>query len=210
MYISEILRPEILEYSKGLGVEPSLLQAIIQTECKYESGFVEGTKEPIILYECHVAYRLTVKALGKEKADSLARLQPDIINPYPYNTKYNKYKYGLISEQHKKFQKAIDLVGKPIAVQSCSWGIGQIMGENWWNLGYKSIQEFINCMYASEVKQLDAMIRFIKTKKGLLQAIKAKDIKKIALLYNGTQYAKNQYDVKISQYYKQFRGKYGT
>ena len=40
--------------------------------------------------------------------------------------------------------------------------------------------------------------------------IKAKDIKKIALLYNGTQYAKNQYDVKISQYYKQFRGKYGT
>lgn len=210
MYISEILRPEILEYSKLLSVEPSLLQAIIQTECKHESGFLEGTKEPIILYECHVAYRLAVNSLGKEKADALVKLRPDIINPYPYRTKYNPRSYGELSKQHKKFQDAIALVGKPIAVQSCSWGIGQIMGENWWSLGYKSIQEFINCMYASESKQLDAMIRFIKTKKGLLQAIKAKDMKKIALLYNGTNYAKNQYDVKINQYYKQFRGKYGN
>ena len=216
MLIADKLRPEIVSFSKELGVNPSLLQAIIKAECKFSNGFLYSydekgreVKEPVILYECHVAYRLYAKKFGEARAREVANRYPDILNPNPYGSKSNPRKYGKYTEQHARLQRAVALVGRDIALQSCSWGVGQIMGENWDELGYKSLQEFVTAMYDGEVKQLEAMIKFIRTKKGLLDAIKRLDFQKIAYLYNGEGYAKNQYDVKIKQYFNEYRGIYG-
>lgn len=42
----------------------------------------------------------------------------------------------------------------------------QVMGENWKQLGYASVQEFVEQQFASESYQLEAFIRFIEWKTG--------------------------------------------
>ncbi|MCW8039807.1 N-acetylmuramidase domain-containing protein, partial [Acinetobacter entericus] len=48
--------------------------------------------------------------------------------------------------------------------------------------------------------QLDAMCRYIKVN-GLVNALKNKDWKAFARGYNGSGYAKNNYDVKLANAY---------
>ncbi len=52
------------------------------------------------------------------------------------------------------------------ALMSTSWGQFQVMGENWKQLGYASVQEFVEQQFASESYQLEAFIRFIEWKTG--------------------------------------------
>ena len=78
------------------------------------------------------------------------------------------------------------------------------MGFHWKSLGYESLQAFINDMYESEAKQLEAMIRFIKVN-GLLLALKNKDWVKFARGYNGSGYAKNKYHIKLANAYAKYK-----
>lgn len=59
---------------------------------------------------------------------------------------------------------------------SASWGQFQIMGENWKELGYTSVQDFVDQQFASESDQLEAFIRFTEWKTGII------DDKKVALI----------------------------
>ena len=58
-------------------------------------------------------------------------------------------------------------------------------------------------MYRSEASQLDAMIRFIRVN-GLLDDLKRKDWASFARAYNGSGYAKNQYDKKLAAAYRKY------
>lgn len=214
-HVADRLRDAIVVEARGLEVQPSLLQAIIKTEAR-ASGFQTGWfgkvkyEEPIILYECHVAYRVAVAKLGAQEANRLYRLHPDIINPYTFASKSNPYKYGKYSEQHAKLQKAVRLLGRTIALQACSWGIGQVLGENWEMCGYSSINELVNDAYGSEMTQLDMMCRYLKNKKGMLGAMRNSDYDNIAFLYNGKNYAQNDYHNKIRKAHVAYRRKYGS
>ncbi len=87
------------------------------------------------------------------------------------------------------------------ALESASWGIGQVMGYHWEILGYASLQAFINAMYKDEVLKLEAMCQYIQVN-GLVNALKNKDWKAFASGYNGAAYAKNSYDVKLANAYE--------
>ena len=76
------------------------------------------------------------------------------------------------------------------------------MGYHWKVLGYATLQVFINAMYKDEASQLDAMCRYIQVN-GLVNALKNKDWKAFARGYNGGAYAKNNYDVKLANAYKE-------
>lgn len=89
------------------------------------------------------------------------------------------------------------------ALESASWGIGQVMGYHWEALGYPSLQAFINAMYKDEAEQLDAMCRYIKVN-NLINALKNKDWKAFAKDYNGQSYSKNSYDIKLASAYKKW------
>ena len=108
--------------------------------------------------------------------------------------------YGLYSQQHQRLASATNY-DRTSALESCSWGIGQVMGYHWYNLGYDSIQDFVNAMYKDEESQLEAMCRYIEIN-GLVDALKNKDWKAFALGYNGKAYAKNNYDTKLANAYK--------
>lgn len=77
------------------------------------------------------------------------------------------------------------------------------MGYHWKNLGYPTLQVFINAMYKSELDQLDAMIRFIRVN-GLMNELKNKDWAGFAKGYNGLGYKVNKYDEKLKASYNKF------
>ncbi|RKG39934.1 N-acetylmuramidase family protein, partial [Acinetobacter sp. WCHAc060007] len=110
--------------------------------------------------------------------------------------------YGLYSAQHGRLNAAAQY-HRASALESASWGIGQVMGYHWKSLGYESLQAFINAMYKDEASQLEAMCRYIKVN-GLVNSLKNKDWKAFARGYNGSAYAKNNYDVKLGNAYKKW------
>ena len=79
------------------------------------------------------------------------------------------------------------------------------MGFNWQLCGYKSLQEFINAMYHSEQKQLDAFCNFLKSR-GLVDELRRRDWEGFAKGYNGPGYAKNQYHIKMKRAYYKYAG----
>lgn len=172
--------------ANSLGCSVAAVKAVTEVEAK-GSGFLP-TGEPVILYERHIMRRLL-----KEKGISVEGLPVDLVNSSAGG-------YGKYSKQHEKLQRAC-LIDRECALQSCSWGLFQVMGFHWRPLGYKSIQEFINAQYKSEEAQLDTFVRFIKNDQLLLEALKMKDWRTFARIYNGPAYAKNQYDRKLAAAY---------
>lgn len=186
---------QILEQAKKLGVETAVLRAVIEVECK-GSGF-NADNTPVILFERHVM-RQRLIANGKSKiADQMMIKRPDLCTKSAGG-------YGLYSAQHGRLNAAAQY-HRASALESASWGIGQVMGYHWKALGYASLQAFINAMYKDEASQFDAMCRFIQ-KNNLVSTLKNKDWKAFARGYNGPAYAKNSYDAKLANAYKKWGG----
>lgn len=205
---------QIAYQAKSLGVETAALRAVHEVEAKGNGFLASG--EPVILFERHIFYR----KLREMNYPNLAKLffarRPDLCNPSAGG-------YGKTSEQHNRLKQAQDLLLQVLplldpnkssdkkiieqvracALMACSWGIGQVMGMNWESLGYPSLQDFINDMYESEAKQLEAMCRFIKVN-GLVDEMQRKDWVTFARVYNGMAYRKNQYDIKLAKAYAKF------
>lgn len=184
---------QIQDQAKKLGVETACLQAVIEVECKGSGFNVDNT--PVILFERHVFYQRLRAINWITKSNEWSKQYPDLCNPSAGG-------YGKYSEQQGKLERAAKL-NRDVALESCSWGIGQVMGYHWKSLGYVSLQNFINAMYRDEASQLDAMCRYIQTN-NLINALKNKDWKAFSRGYNGQSYAKNQYDVKLENAYKKW------
>ncbi|WP_353172488.1 N-acetylmuramidase family protein [Acinetobacter rudis] len=187
---------QIEQQAVSLGISVPALRAVIEVECK-GSGF-NSDQTPVILFERHV-FRQRLIANNKAKAAEKAmRERPDLCNKAAGG-------YGLYSAQHGRLNAATQY-HRDSALESASWGLGQVMGYHWKSLGYPSLQIFINAMYRDEASQLDAMCRYIKVN-NLVKALQNKDWKAFARGYNGPAYAKNQYDVKLANAYKKWGGK---
>lgn len=184
---------QIQQQAEKLGIETAALQAIHEVECR-GSGF-NPDNTPVILFERHVMRQRLIA--NKRDFDLRIMLieRPDLCNK-------SSGAYGLYSAQHGRLAAAAEY-HRESALESCSWGIGQVMGYHWQSLGYTSLQAFINAMYKDEASQLDAMCRYI-TVNNLVNALKSKDWKAFALGYNGKAYAKNNYDIKLANAYKKF------
>ncbi len=182
--------------AQAAGIEYSALRACIHVECKGD-GF-DSNGEPVILYERHVFY----DRLGKHGLLNTARRayseRPDLCNPKATP----KGGYGLMSAQHGRLQAAASY-DRMSALESASWGIGQVMGYHWVTLGYVSLQHFINAMYKDEAAQLDAMIRYIQVNR-LVDELNRHDWAGFAKAYNGKGYAEFKYDEKLAAAYKSF------
>lgn len=176
---------DYINAAKELGCEVAAIKAVAEVESRGSGFFSSG--EPKILFERHRFYKYTNGAFAKS--------HPDLCNKIPGG-------YGKESEQHKKLQRAVAL-NRTAALMSCSWGKFQVMADNWQKLGYKSLQEFINKMYNSEAYHLDSFVRYIKAF-GLTTHIINKNWARFAYLYNGPNYAINNYDVKMANAYKKY------
>lgn len=189
---------EQLEYlATKYGLEYATVRAVQEVEAAGSGYHDPEMKYAKILFEPHVMYqRLTQKGLI-EIRDRLRREHPGICYP-----KWGTYRYGPTSQQHARLGIAAKY-HRETALESCSWGLGQVMGYHWKALGYESVQDFVTKMYQSEANQVEAMLKFIQVNR-LDHHLKAKNWAAFARGYNGPGYAKNKYDIKLAAAYKKF------
>lgn len=198
----KITDTQIRQLAREFGLKTSAaLRAVIEVECR-GSGFIQNGDiiEPVILYEPFWAYRL-LKQHNAELAEKLATTAPDLF------MRKAPTSYGKLSDQHVKLQTACSLLNpyqlRHIALKSCSWGMGQVMGFNFELAGFSNFQSFINAMYSNEYHQVRAMLSFIKNK-NLISDLNKGDWAGFAKVYNGPNFKRFEYDTKLAAAYKKY------
>lgn len=201
---------DMVRAADRLGVPLAAVYALNEVESKGR-GFLDNGK-PVILYERHVMYARLQKvrhpcadpaelamltAQLRQHADELAKQAPALVNP-----KFGGYIGG--TAEHQRLAQA-RMIDEQAALESCSWGAFQVMGFHWERLGYPSVQAFVEAMSRSESDQLEAFVRYIETDPTLLKALKALKWAKVAELYNGPDYKRNLYDVKLQRAFERHR-----
>lgn len=91
------------------------------------------------------------------------------------------------------------------AMESTSIGRMQVMGVHWKRLGFKSVGEMWDFAKKSEANQLWLGLKFIETDSRLITALRNKDWKTVAYLYNGKNYWIKGYDKKLEAAELKFR-----
>lgn len=186
-----LTRADIYAAARGMSIEPATLKAVIDIECPNPGFGADG--KPTILFEAHKMWKYLGKANFITKRNQLNALFPDMCTRY-----WDKSLYK-VRPSHEKLA-VCEVLHWEAAHMSCSWGKGQVMGFNWEDLKYPSLKAFVDAMYESEAKQLDAMCRFIKVNK-LVDELQRHDWAGFAYRYNGEGYAANKYDIKLAQAY---------
>jgi len=171
-------------------------------------GFLKNGK-PKILFERHRMYAYLRLKKGAAFANKMAVERPNIVNKKSGGYQGNEAEYVRL-----ELAKQIDVES---ALMSASWGQFQIMGENWKDLGYTSAQDFVDQQFASESYQLEAFIRFIEWKTGiidgkkvtLIDALRAENWDAVFTLYNGPNYKKLGYHAKFQKEWDHLEQIYG-
>lgn len=173
--------------AQAAGIPTSHLLAVIDVESDGEVFTSIGGKQmPLILFEPAVFYRyLSGAARDKAVAQKLAS---PVWNPRLY-AKTQAGRYGQLM-----LAAAID---HDAAYESTSWGVGQVLAGSWKQLGYASLQDFIDKVEAGVDGQIEAMIRFIKVN-HLDDELRDGRWAAFARGYNGPGYKKNFYDTKLA------------
>jgi len=105
--------------------------------------------------------------------------------------------------QFEKLNKAI-LLNVDEALKACSWGLFQVMGENYDKNVFPNVREFVKAMYQSENEHLKAFKYFIRNTPGLLKDMQDKNWHKIAHKYNGSKSSANNYAEDLEDSYGDF------
>lgn len=154
--------------AKDFGIDAKAFAVVISVETS-GAGFLDDGR-PKILLERHYVYRLATQ-------EQRNQLPADLC--YPTR---GGYKGG--AAEWDRFEK-VAAVSLDLAIQSCSWGLGQIMGANWKDIHEVSPQGMMWSAARDEFKQLVQMGGFIVSKSGLKAALNAHDWPSVAKLYNG-------------------------
>ncbi len=172
--------------TSALGVDAATLWTVLAVETA-GFGFL-GDRRPQILFERHFFHNLTG---GKWDASC-----PGISNPIQGG-------YGLGgANQYARLAQAVAL-DHDAALKSASWGLGQVMGNNYGVGAFTDVSAMVGAMCASEDGQLRVVVGFIESK-GLKAALQAKNWAAYAKGYNGLNYAENQYDIKLAHFYSMY------
>lgn len=188
----KLSKADIIAVANDLNIEPAALKAVIDVEAAGEGFDKQG--RPTILFEPHIFWDELGKIHYYTKRTELAKKHKGMLSQ-----KWDKSLYRIGGSSHDKLRIGADLHWEA-AHKSASWGLGQIMGFNAQKIGYATLKDFIDDMYESEAKQLKAMGMFLKAN-GLISKLQRHDWAGFARGYNGSAYAKNQYDTKLAAAY---------
>ncbi len=186
---------DIESAARELNVEVAAIKAVNQVESAGRRGFLANGKI-MILFEGHVFWK-ELKKLGINPRNHIAGNENILYESW---TKKH-YKGGPL--EHDRLNQAIK-INKNAALASASYGKFQIMGNNYKACGFNSVEDFVNAQVTGEGAQLMAFVNFLKAN-NLVTALRNKNWAAFARGYNGSEYAKNQYDVKLAAAYKKFK-----
>ena len=180
-----------------LGIEPECLKAVQKVETGGRGGFFAPGK-PAILFEGHVFWR-ELLSRGIDPS-SLQAKHPDILYP---KWETGHYKGGI--KEYERLEEAI-AIHEEAALSSASWGINQLMGNNYKLCGEKNVFDFVAKEKISEQNQLRHAIIFIH-KSRMTQDLIEKNWRGFARKYNGPSYEKNNYHIKLDKAYRELTSK---
>jgi hypothetical protein len=178
---------DLANAAEALNCEVACVKAVAEVESQ-GSGFLPSGR-PKILFEALWFSRLT-----QNRYDAS---HPDISSP-----RWNKALYS--KDEYARLEKAVAL-DRTAALQSASWGRFQIMGFNFKESGFASVEDYVQAMYESEGRQLDAFISFLKAK-HLDAPLRERRWGDFAHGYNGPGYKDNRYDEKLLAAYRKYGG----
>lgn len=182
-------------YSIGVGEDP--IHAFLDVETS--GGGYDDKGRLKALYEPHRAYknagRVSTALRDRFVKAGLAYLTWGT-KPYP-------------ADSYPRIVQAC-AIDETVALLSTSWGIGQVLGENFKAAGYGSVQEMLRAyLSGGEAEQLDSAVRFIKAN-GLDKHLRERNWTAFATGYNGPAQAKNGYAAKLEARYRFWAAKPDT
>lgn len=164
-----------------LGCSLKQVRAVARVEAA-GAGF-DNSGRPKILFERHVMHRLTGGIYSK--------------------TSWSNPQWGGYSESSWDKLANAACADFWAAFASASWGKFQVMGENWKGMGYPSPHALAFSATRSEMAHYELFAGFIEMKKmkDALRAISTRpdDNRPFCRLYNGEDYERNNYHVKIAE-----------
>ena len=181
--------------AKVLGVEVAVVKAVKDVEAG-GAGYV-FSNHPTILFESHVFWR----ELKKRGIVPSKYRDKEILNQT--QKKGKAYYVGGVGE-YARLLKAC-LINTDAANASASWGLFQIMGNNYKACGCRTIDAFVKLMSKGEREQLMLFMEFIKNNDGMLNCLKKKDWEGFACRYNGSDYKDNNYHIKLQNAYNKYK-----
>ena len=191
--LEEKVRDAITLVASEQGLSAAALMAVVEVESGGQIfALVDARNEPLIRFEGHYFYRL-LGAADRNRAVTrglAARLAGKIGNPRTQAARW------------KLLGKAME-IDRNAALQSVSWGIGQVMGAHWRWLDYASLDGMVSQARSGLEGQLDLMLRFID-KSGLSNSLLEEDWRGFARGYNGPSFAKHGYDRKLKKAHQRY------
>lgn len=173
-------------------VEPRALKAVMAVETGGAGGFLADGRVRILFERHHLWKRLLTRGITPQP---LSADRPDLCgrnwNPNP---KRGGFAYGSSTHQWERIQAVLDWARqhapeqwesyKKAAYESSSWGLFQLMGENYAECGLPDVYALAHALGESEARQIEVALAWMQHN-GLLPFLRRHDWGAFALRYNG-------------------------
>lgn len=179
---------DYLKAAQRLNVEVEAIKAVAEVESPKGPFLLSG--RPTLLFEAH-------------KFSAKTGHQYDQSHPKISSRTWNKRLYRGGEREWDRLQEAAAL-NHDAAYESASYGSFQVLGENWKDIGYESLDAFLGAT-KTESGQLEIFVRYIEAN-HLVPFLRRHDWAGFARRYNGPSFAENLYHVKIGAAYTRAMG----
>ena len=183
---------DVAQLAHRIDVSEDHFQAFINVESRARGFDREG--RPFILNEPHVFYRNLSGAQRDEAVRKGLAYRKWGEKPYPKSQ----------SARYEWLQAAMD-INEDAALKSCSYGLSQVLGENFSVVGFANVQDMVRAFMRDEEEHVEAMMKFILAN-GIADDIRAERWETVARVYNGPGYKKNNYHTKMAAEFRKLRG----
>lgn len=170
------------------------LRAVVEVESNGVTyALVNGKQEPLIRWEGHYFdARLTDAQRTEARRLKLASPKAQAIpNPRSQEDRWNKLLIPAIN------------INRQAAYESCSYGLGQVMGSHWKSFGYSDIMDLVDLARSGVGGQIELMLQYCVVN-NLIDELQRGDFTGFARGYNGPNFAKFNYDGKMRDAAKRF------
>ena len=179
-----------------IGCEVAAFKAVKYVETGNNKAFLSNNL-PSILFEGHVFWK---------------ELQKRNISPYRYISGNNDILYKNWTSKYylggtKEWTRLMRArnINREAADAATSWGMFQIMGNNYRQCGCSSVNDMVTKMCKSEAMQIQLAANFIMNSVQLRNALINKQWSTFARYYNGPNYKANNYHIKLQNAYNKYK-----
>ena len=183
---------DVAQLAHRIAVGEDHFQAFLNVESR-SRGF-GGEGRPLILNEPHVFYR-NLRGAERDRAVAAGLAYP----------RWGEKPYPKSQDGRYEWLKAAMEINEAAALKSCSWGMSQILGENFSMVGFDTIQAMVRAFMNDEEEHVEAMVKFILAS-GIDDDLRAERWHTVARVYNGPGYEKNHYHAKMANEFRKLRG----